>query len=179
MITWKVRHWIESYKWGRTKTQRNITTYQKYAGFDFEKLADTYVIFITENDVIGRNKPIYHIDRYVREAEEYFNDGSHIIYVNASYKDDTDLGKLMHDFRCINPDDMNYKVLSATAKFYKEDKEGLYIMGRVMEEMINDERKSIAIELLEIGKLSNEEVARCSKLSLEVVEELAKELQPA
>lgn len=85
----------------------------------------------------------------------------------------------MHDFRCINPDDMNYKVLSATAKFYKEDKEGLYIMGRVMEEMINDERKSIAIELLEIGKLSNEEVARCSKLSLEVVEELAKELQPA
>lgn len=99
--------------------------------------------------------------------------------MNASYKDDTDLGKLMHDFRCINPDDMNYKVLSATAKFYKEDKEGLYIMGRVMEEMINDERKSIAIELLEIGKLSNEEVARCSKLSLEVVEELAKELQPA
>lgn len=148
-------------------------------GFEFEELADTYVIFITENDVIGRNRPIYHVDRYIKETEEYFNDGSHIIYVNASYKDDTDLGKLMHDFCCTNPDDMNYEILSTTARYYKENKEGLYVMGRVMEEMINDERKSFALDLLEIGKLSNEEIAKCSKLPLEVVEELSKELQPA
>ena len=61
------------------------------AGFEVENLAETYVIFITENDVMGKDKPIYHIDRYIRETEEYFNDGSHIIYVNASYKDDTEL----------------------------------------------------------------------------------------
>ena len=36
------------------------------AGFEVENLAETYVIFITENDVIGKNKPIYHIDRYIR-----------------------------------------------------------------------------------------------------------------
>lgn len=48
------------------------------AGFEVEDLAETFVIFITENDVIGRNKPIYHIDRYIKEAEEYFNDGSYI-----------------------------------------------------------------------------------------------------
>ena len=74
------------------------------SGVSVENLAETYVIFITENDVLGKNKPIYHIDRYIRESEEYFNDGSHIIYVNASYKDDTELGKLMHDFWCKNPD---------------------------------------------------------------------------
>lgn len=148
-------------------------------GFEFEKLADTYVIFITENDVIGRNKPIYHIDRYVRETEEYFNDGSHIIYVNASYKDDTDLGKLMHDFCCINPDDMNYKILSTTVKYYKEDKEGLYVMGRVMEEMINDEKKNSALLMLEDGDLSFDKIARYTGLSIEEIEELAKELQLA
>ena len=38
------------------------------AGFEVENLAETYVIFITENDVIGKNKPIYHIDRYIKEA---------------------------------------------------------------------------------------------------------------
>ena len=58
------------------------------AGVEVENLGETYVIFITENDVIGKNKPIYHIERYIREAEEYFNDGSHIIYVNASYNRD-------------------------------------------------------------------------------------------
>ena len=45
---------------------------------------------------------------------------SHIIYVNATYRDDSDLGKLMHDFNCSNPDDMNYQVLAQTARYYKE-----------------------------------------------------------
>ena len=94
------------------------------AGFEVENLAETFVIFITENDVIGKNKPIYHIDRYIREADEYFNDGSHIIYVNASYKDDTELGKLMHDFSVTDPDDMNFKVLANATSYYKKDKEG-------------------------------------------------------
>lgn len=68
------------------------------AGVEVENLPESFVIFITENDVIGKNKPIYHIDRYIKETEEYFNDGSHILCVNASYKDDTELGRLMHDF---------------------------------------------------------------------------------
>ena len=36
------------------------------AGFEVENLAETYVIFITENDVIGKNQTIYHIERYCR-----------------------------------------------------------------------------------------------------------------
>lgn len=82
-----------------------------------ENLAETYVIFITENDVIGKNKPIYHIDRYIREAEEYFDDGFYIIYVNTSYKDDTELGKLMQDFFMIEPKNMNFKVLANVAGY--------------------------------------------------------------
>ena len=31
------------------------------AGFEVENLAETYVIFITENDVIGKNKPHPHV----------------------------------------------------------------------------------------------------------------------
>lgn len=110
------------------------------SGANLENLADTYVIFITENDVLGKNKPIYHIERYIKEAEEYFNDGSHIIYINASYRDDTELGKLIHDFWCKNPDDMNFKVLADSTRYYKEEQEGLHIMCRAVEEMINKEK---------------------------------------
>ena len=39
----------------------------------------------------------------VEETGTYFGDGSHIIYVNGSYKDDSDpVGRLMHDFRCLS-----------------------------------------------------------------------------
>ena len=138
-----------------------------------ENLAENYVIFITENDVIGKNKPIYHIDRYITEAEEYFNDGSHIIYVNASYKDDTELGKLMHDFSVIEPEDMNFKVLANTTGYYKKDKEGIQAMCKAMEDMITDEKKLAAMRMLERGKMTQEEIAEDLELPLEVVVELA------
>ena len=34
-------------------------------GEQYEKLNETYVIFITENDVLGHGLPIYHIDRVI------------------------------------------------------------------------------------------------------------------
>ena len=119
------------------------------AGVEVENLGETYVIFITENDVIGKNKPLYHIERYIRETEEYFNDGSHIIYVNASYKDDTDLGKLMHDFSVTEPENMYFKVLADVTGYYKKDKEGIQAMCKAMEDMITDDRKEAAIRMLE------------------------------
>ena len=149
------------------------------AGVEVENLGDTYVIFITENDVIGKNKPIYHIERYIKEAEKYFNDGSHIIYVNASYKDDTDLGKLMHDFSVTDPDNMHFKVLADATSYYKKDKEGIQAMCKAMEDMITDDRKEAAVRMLESGKLTNEDIAKYLELPLEVVEKLADSLQTA
>lgn len=145
------------------------------SGVEVDNLAESYVIFITETDVIGDNKPIYHIDRYIRETEEFFDDGSHIIYVNASYKDNSELGKLMHDFSCVNPEDMNYSVLADTARYYKEDEEGIFTMCKAMEDMITEEKKEIALRLIETGKLSLEEIAECSDLLLEEVKKLADE----
>lgn len=149
------------------------------SGVEVENLTETYVIFITETDVIGKNKPIYHINRYIQETGELFNDGSHIIYVNASYRDNSELGKLMHDFSCTNPADMHYLILADTARYYKEDKEGISTMCKAMEDMITDEKKQIALRLIETGKLSLDEIAECSDLSLEEVKKLVdEELQP-
>ena len=70
-------------------------------GEKYEKLNETYVIFITENDVLERGLPIYHIDRVIKETGEVFQDESHIIYVNSQMRNETALGKLMHDFSCM------------------------------------------------------------------------------
>ena len=57
-------------------------------GEDFGKIKDTYVIFITENDVLKGREPIYNIDRKIIQTDKYFDDGEHIIYINTSYRGD-------------------------------------------------------------------------------------------
>lgn len=148
-------------------------------GADVDELLETYVIFITENDVLRKGKPIYHINRVIKESGEPFGDGSHIIYVNSAYRDDTPLGKLMHDFSCSNPADMNYKVLAERTRYFKEDKEGLESMCKAVEDMINEEVKesniSIAMRMLEDGKLSVEEIVEYTGLSEEEIKSFSEE----
>ena len=120
----------------------------------FDKLPDNYVIFITKNDVLQGKLPIYHIHRTIDENGQPFADGSHIIYVNGEIQDETPLGRLMHDFCCKNPDDMHYKELAEKAKYFKEEQEGIKIMGDVVEklaaELLKDEGvvEKLAAELL-------------------------------
>ena len=97
-------------------------------------MPDSYVIFITENDVMGKNKAVYHIQRYVEidEEKELFDDGSHIVYVNGKYRGNDEIGKLMHDFSCTNPNDMNYEALAKRARYFKENEKGNTGCGKVV-----------------------------------------------
>ena len=147
-------------------------------GEEFTDLRENYVIFITENDVLGSGRPIYHVDRVIREDNVHFNDGEHIIYVNGSVKaKDTALGKLMSDLYCTNADDMNYEELSKKVRTYKETEEGVNTMCDIWEEVRNEAVLKARIEfvqsLLEEGTLSLEKIAECSGLSIEKVRELA------
>lgn len=86
-------------------------------GDEYEKLYKTYVIFITENDVLGGSQPIYHIDRTIKETSALLGDESHILYVNSQIKDNTVLGRLMHDFSCTKADDMFYPMLAEKIRY--------------------------------------------------------------
>lgn len=143
------------------------------AGDDTEQLPETYVIFITEKDTIGKNEPLYHVDRVIAETGESFGDDSHIIYVNGAYKDESPLGLLMKDFFCTNPADMHYKVLADRTRYFKEDKEGVAAMCKVMEDMLTENKKEIAISFIKEGSLSLEKIAACVGLTIEEIKELA------
>ncbi len=63
----------------------------------FDLLSETFVIFITENDVMGRVLSLYHFDRRGEETGEYLGDETHIIFVNGAYENPNDsIGRLMH-----------------------------------------------------------------------------------
>lgn len=164
----------------------------------FDKIPDNYVIFITKNDVLEGNLPIYHIHRTIDENAKSFVDGSHIIYVNNKIQDETPLGKLMHDFCCKNPDEMHYKELADKARYFKCEEEGIDKMGDVMEKLIakrekeavekanmkaaSKTEKAVKKERVELAQTllkeneSLERTARLSKLSLKEVCKLADKL---
>ena len=104
----------------------------------FPDLPETYVIFITEHDVWKRGKPLYTVRRTFEDTEEIFDDGAHILYVNGEYQSESPLGRLMHDFFCIDPNDMYSDVLAERVRFFKENEKGVATMCKVMEEIYND-----------------------------------------
>ena len=101
---------------------------------EFKAIKDSYVIFIYKHDKFRKGLPLYHIDRYVRETKELFEDGSHIIYVNGNYKGDDEIGYLMQDFHQTDPDNMHYKELSQGVRHFKEVEEGRDTMCEAVQE---------------------------------------------
>lgn len=147
----------------------------------FSSLPDTYVIFITENDVFGKGKAVYPIERMNLATGEPFNDGEHILYINGAYdnKDDTsELAKLIHDFRCSKADEMLLQPMADITRYFKETPEGVEYMCKAMEDRINDEKIIFAVKLLKRGRDTIEEISELSGLSIEDVKKLAEELKP-
>ena len=152
-------------------------------GKDFDSLPETFVVFITEHDVLGKGKPLYRIERCILDTGERFDDGAHILYVNGAYRDETPVGKLMHDFSCTDPSEMYYGPLADRVRFFKESKEGIAVMCRVMEDMrkqaLQEGRKEGMIgsakRMLAAGKYALEEISNISGLSLDEVKKLQAE----
>lgn len=172
-------------------------------GTDFSALPETFVIFITERDYMGEGLPVYPVERCVLNTKKLFHDGAHILYVNGAYRDDSPIGWLMHDFSCTDPADMHYDILANRVKFFKEEKEGIAVMCKAMEEMRNEslqegiaqgkklglqegltQGKSLgklegiqesALRMLKAGKYALEEIVSISGLSLEEVQKLKAE----
>ena len=111
-------------------------------GQDFEELPESYVIFITRDDILGYGLPIYHIDRQIKELEEAYQDEAHIIYVNSRKQDDTELGRLMHDLHCKKADEMHSPILAKRVYELKETQKGIKLMCHEMEKIYSEGMES-------------------------------------
>ena len=101
--------------------------------------------------MLGYGLPIYHINKKIEEAREDFQDGAHLIYVNAKIKDkETALGRLMHDLQCRTADEMFSEILAERVRELKETPKGVADMCREMDEIYN--------EGIEIGQKRGERI---------------------
>ena len=141
-------------------------------GQDFEELPESYVIFITRDDILGYGLPIYHIDRQIKELNEAFQDEAHIIYVNSRKQNDTELGKLMHDLHCKKADEMHSPILAKRMYELKETQKGVELMCHEMEKIYSEgmesgelkAKKETALSMAEEG-MDVKKIARLIKVN--------------
>ena len=132
-------------------------------GQDFDELPESYVIFITRDDILGYGFPIYHIDRHIKEADDSFQDEAHIIYVNSRKQEDTELGRLMHDLHCKNADEMHSPVLAKRVHELKETQKGVELMCHEMEKIYSEGMESGEKRGIEKGELKAKRETALSK----------------
>ena len=156
------------------------------SGQDFDELPESYVIFITRDDVLGYGLQIYHVNRKIEEVGEEFKDGAHIIYVNSKIQDDTELGRLMHDLNCKNAADMYSKILADRVRELKETQKGERILFNELEEIYSEgvesgerrgelrKAKEATISLAKMG-LPVDKIAQALNINVETVEEWLEE----
>ncbi len=77
---------------------------------------------------MGKGLSLYSIEQCFLGTGLRIQDGSHILYVNGTYRGDMPIGKLMHNFFCIDTADMCYGTLADRVRFFKEGREGIKIM---------------------------------------------------
>ena len=156
----------------------------------FDKLPETYIIFVTQDDTLGYRLPIAHVDRIIKENGAEFGDEAHIIYVDSSKHEDTELGRLMHDFHCKAASDMQDGVLAKRIFELKESEKGVEYMCKEMEEIRSEgiavglevgrvegrmegkveAQREMAKRLLDLG-MPVEQVAQVAKVSVQLIQE--------
>ena len=162
------------------------------SGEDFAKLRDTYVIFITEDDVMGDGQELYSYLRIEESSGKRLRDGTHIIYVNGATRSETEIGRLIHDLLCRDAAEMYFDVLRIRVSQFKNSEEGRHYMCEAMERIeargeargkLEGKREgrretmlATAKRLLANGKLMLKEIAECSGLSLAQVKKLQAEM---
>ena len=152
------------------------------------------MIFLCSDDILEKGKILYRITRKTDDNEP-FNDGSQILILNCSYKDEsiTDeqterIMNLIKDLNQPDPNKMHYKTLAEAVREKKErirEEEAMNIFdkayedGRLdgIEEGIVEGSKQTSIEtakkMLSAGKLSLDDIAEYTDLPIETIKELA------
>ncbi len=103
-------------------------------GLKWSELPEILIIMFCKNDYYKTGRPLYHIGRTIEETGEVFGDQEQIIYVNGSYQNtDTEIGRLIHDFKCADPDKMYYPKIAQRVRETKTGRKEKQLMCEAME----------------------------------------------
>ncbi|MCD8231135.1 MAG: PD-(D/E)XK nuclease family transposase [Clostridiales bacterium] len=104
-------------------------------GAEHYDLPDVYIIYISETDLWHGGETVYPVNKTLGKSAIPYDDGNHVIYVNAAVDDGSDVAKMMQYFKKADPDDMSQGDLSKRVHYLKTEKGGYKEMCEVAEKI--------------------------------------------
>lgn len=141
-------------------------------GKTYADLPDLFIIYISETDLWKAGFTTYLVRKYFENTDIPYDDGQHIMYVNAAVDDGTETANLMQYFKTADPDDMNHGDLSKRVHLLKCEEGGYQEMCEVSEKIFKEgemeKARDMAIRLTDLG-VPADKIAEAAKVSIGVV----------
>ena len=110
-------------------------------GKEYEELAEVYIFYISETDIWEAGRTVYPVKKYLGVEGAVYDDGQHVIYVNAEVDDGSETAALMRYFKTADPEDKSQGALSDRVRFLKCEEGGREIMCEVTEKIYAEGRE--------------------------------------
>ena len=107
-------------------------------GTTYAEMPDVYIVYISETDLWHLGKTVCPVRKFFDGTRIPYEDGIHILYVNAAVDDGSDAAKLMRYFRTSDPRDMSQGALSRRIHFLKQEEGGYQIMCDISEKWFKE-----------------------------------------
>ena len=155
-------------------------------GTTYADLPEVYIFYLSQTDIWRKKRTIYRIKKCFEDTEIPYDDGLHIVYVNAAVDDGSPIAAMMQYFKTSNPDNMEHGELSKRVHYLKRAEGGFSEMCEVSEKIFNEgieegfargqkegreeEKRETAITLFKMG-MSIEKIAEVVRASIKLVQE--------
>ena len=106
-------------------------------GQDYMEMPEVHIFYISETDLWKAGRTVYKVEKKFQGTGVPYDDGIHVIYVNAEIDDGSDTARLMDYFRTADPQDMRYGALSKRVHLLKCEEGGYGLMDEISEEIYN------------------------------------------
>ena len=151
-------------------------------GKTYAELPDVYVIYISETDIWAAGYTSYPINKYLGETRRVYDDGMHVLYVNAAVDDGTETARLMHFSKETSPEDHSHGALSERVCYLKCEEGGYKEMCTITDEIYQEglldgrqegisEGKTQTAKIMHSRGFGNAEIADILQVSVQTVTE--------
>lgn len=145
-------------------------------GNSYDEMPDIHMIYISKTDLWKAGKTLYPVRKYLGDSDLPYEDGVHILYVNAAVNDESPVAHLMNYFKTADPNDMSQGDLSKRVHFLKSEEGGYQVMCEISEKWFREGEeqgriegaRKTALELKKMG-LPLDKIAKAVNFSVDTV----------
>ena len=110
-------------------------------GTTYADLPEVYIFYLSETDIWNKKLTVCEVKKFLPDEKTPYDDGLHIVYINAAIDDGTKIAEMMQYFKTSDPNDRTHGELSERVHYLKREEGGRSEMCEVSEEIFKEGRE--------------------------------------